>query len=231
MSKKNELATIEEKTTAVVPASIAGGLQFDGADQDDYIVPRLHMFQDTSYERDNIGKEFDLGDLVDPLEQRKLASNRIVPIIGWKSWAKWEDGQSAPVYSTRDRLAVPADDLEWHDKEPPAATEMFNMLVAVEGEMTPYLLVLKRTSIKAAKQLLTLEKMRGAKQQGPGLYAVEFTKETGGSGVYAKMKLRPAGNPDADMLELVQTFADAYGDTSKIREADDAAEPPDFLAA
>ena len=229
MSKKNETVDetgtdlIEKQEAASLPAVFqAGENRFEGADAEDMILPRFHVFQDTSKERDEIGKEFELGDMVDPIECRKLASNRIVPLTGWKSWAKWQEGESKPVYSTRVKIDVPPEDLEWDGDQPPAATEQMNWLVVVEGEPMPYVLALKRTSLKAGKTLYTLETTRNRLKRGPGVYEVTWTKESGGGGVYARIQIRAAGDPSRETLEFAGMMLEAYGQIDRIKTEEPA---------
>jgi len=229
MSKKtDELAVKKEADAPAIPAELSGGMAMEGVDQDDFLLPRMHLFQDTGSERESIGKDFEMGDLIDKTECRKLASNVIVPMAMYKSWAKWEEGEKPPIYSTRDKLEVPAEDLEWNDGTPPAATEMFNFVVMVEGEFSPYLLVFKRTGVKAAKTLLTMQRTRDQMKRGPGRYRVTWSKENGTKGVYAKMNIRADGDPNAEMLQQVAAAVSQYGDLSQIKAADEE-DVPDWV--
>lgn len=220
----------QDNTTVAIPAELIGGANLDGGESNDLIIPRLHMFQDTSQERENFGQDFKLGDLLDPIEIRKLNSNQFVPVCGFKSWVKIPEGSNRPDYIHRDKSLVPKEDLEWIEGAngkniAPAATETLNYLVVVEGEDMPYLLRFHKTGYKAGKTLNTLEKRRGALKRGPGLYALEFTKESGTQGVYARVVLRAAGDPSSEMIGQAQEILNSFGaDMANVKAADEASE-------
>ena len=207
-----------------IPEELLGGCVVEGASQSDLIITRMHVFQATSQEQQEIGK-FDLGDVVDPEEGRPI-SNVFMPVVGWKEWTKWNKDQATPVYTERDESKVPAEDLAWGDDgSPPAATESFNFIVLVDGENDrPYLLTFKRTSLAAGRKIHTAETRRGQRRQGPALYELICTTEQGQQGYYARVSVKLVGDPDADMLADAATVKSAYASAAtKVRMPDEKA--------
>lgn len=213
----------EEETSVVVPENLKQGVIMEGAEDSDFIPPVMHVFQGTPTEQEKFG-QFPLGEVVDTIECRALASKFFTPIKAFKQWVRWEKGVSTPVYSTRDRSEVPEEDLReiknWRKDEngesiPPRCTETHNWLVAVEGEYVPYLLRFKRTSLEAGKTLNSIERGRGVMGKGPGRYELDTTSKINGEkGVYIKPRVRPAGEPTQEMIDFVATVRAMFNDDS-----------------
>ncbi|MCC6661727.1 MAG: hypothetical protein IT437_12675 [Phycisphaerales bacterium] len=211
MSKatKNEsamLAAADNGTAALaVPENIQGGAIIEGGDQG-VQISRLALYQGTSTEQAAYpDSNFKRGDFFDTLEGRAVGQKvRIVPIFGWKSWVRFDRGSAAPIYSTRNKAEVPPEDLEWHDKSPPLATECVNVVCAVEGEAWPYLLVFKRTGLKAwNKNVGPMEARRGSTSQGPGLYELSSVEDKNPEGqAYKRITARFVGNPTPELVSL-----------------------------
>ena len=209
MAKKpsDALAKTEEAGALAVPGAEAFFAEpvMPNADASDRMIPVLHLFQATSQEQEKLGT-FKLGDLVDAVERRVVASRRIAVIKGQKRYVRWEKGEAAPVYVYSNKADVTPADLEWGgdkgNRTPPLATEIMEFYVAVEGEPWPYLLRMKRTSLKAGRMLYELCE-RARMQRRIGLYELGFVKENGEKGVYAVFDVRQVGDAPQDMAGLV----------------------------
>lgn len=204
-----ELATQQDET-GMTAADFGGGLQVQGDEDKTPQLSRVALYQGTSEEEEMYG-EHKRGVFIDALECRELGTEiKIMPVFAWRSWAKFEPGSSRPVYSTANKSEVPPEDLEWDDdsKTPPAATESVNVVIVVDGEAWPYLMVFKRTGLKAFEKVISpVEKRRGMTNQTPGMYTLTSVDDKSGDGKpYKRLTARALGNPTPEMASLAKTI-------------------------
>lgn len=225
--KENGLATSGEYNALALPgaAEMFSTPTVVNADPSDRLIPVLHLFQGTTEEQEKLGK-FDLGDLIDTVEKRKVASREIAVVRGQKSYVKWEKGNPIPVYTTTNKAEVPPEDLEWRDqndgKKPhPACTETFEFLVVVIGEPWPYLLRFKSTSFKCGRSLFELCE-RSRAQKRVSTYTLEATKTKNEQGTFAVPSVRQSGTATQDIAGLVFTLFGQFNN-KPVRVAEEAA--------
>lgn len=208
-------------TTLAVPDNLKGGALIEG-DEQGVQISRLALYQGTSTEQAAYpDANFKRGDFIDTLEGRAVGQKvQVVPIFGWKSWVRFERGSVAPVYSTRNKSEVPLEDLEWHDKTPPLATECVNVVCAVSGEAWPYLVVLKRTGLKAWGKIIgPMEARRGSTGKGPGLYELSSVDDKNAENqAYKRLTARYVGDPSGDLLDMAAKVKKHLDDFRKLAE-------------
>lgn len=233
MAKKNELAKGDEaQSTALAVAQVdtGGGLVIEG-DDSSASLSRLAMWQGTAEEEAKWpGTTLRRGDYYDTLSGEKIAEPKIIPIHGWMSWARWDKDSSRPAYSTRNKAEVPTEDLEWSgpDKtEPPKATECVNLIVMVEGQRWPYLMVFKRTGLKVFRKVIApLEQRRGMTGQAHGVYKLGAVDDKNSNGqAFKRMTATPAGEVSPEMAATIRTIKTRLG--ALVSQAEKLAETPD----
>lgn len=206
--EKQELA--KQGTGALAKAADVAPWQFEGKDKDDYIVPRISIHQGQISEK-KYGKG-ELGSLIDTTTCDKLPSVQFVPIRGWKKFVAWSDELNhPPIYSYDKREEVPPADFQWtKDKAgkdiPPACTIYSNFAVLFDGMDFPVVLSMKSSDKRQAtfaKLLNQLEEVRSKGGQSRGLYAVEVVDATNAKGDWKSWRLKPMGNPSAELWEKV----------------------------
>lgn len=213
----SEVTVVEPAETGVATMNaqdFGGGLVVQGLDDTTPQLSRVVLFQGTAEEEQMYG-EHKRGVFLDALESRELGNEiRIMPISAWASWAKFVKGSSRPEYSHTNMADVPPADLEWgEDGTPPAATESINLIVAVEGEPWPYLLVFKRTGLKSFnKTIKPIEARRASTGKMPGLYLLGSVDDTSADGKpFKRMTCRSLGDPGQDVAQLAKQVFDALG--------------------
>lgn len=192
----------------------------EGEDQSDMLIPRLILHQGSISEQ--YYGEHPAGTLIDSTTQTVLPSAKFVATgISWKNWIKWRGDIGEGVeYNTRIRGEVPADDLEWHEDEPPAASMFYNFIVVIEGYDTPLCLSFKASSKhqrKAAKTLNQLEKIRAGNSKRPGLYALEVIDEKNGKNKWKDLQLKPIGDAPDDLAAIACQWFNALSDSKTIK--------------
>lgn len=227
MGKKNGTEITKAQESGAL--AVAGADDFfaapaiAGVEQADRLVPVLHLFQATSKETTELGK-FDLGDLIDVVERRKVGSRRLTVVCGRRMWVKWVKGLPAPEYVCDNKADVPADDLRWtgegDNRIPPAATETWEFIVLVEGEPFPFLWRAKKTAAKCGKTLYELTE-RARMQRRIALYELGWKQGPSDKGVYAVPTVRQVGDCPPEMAEAVVKFRRSFA--SRPIEADDGA--------
>ena len=223
MAKKNETETGTEVATKqdqplATAADFGGGVQIEGDEDRGLKLGRVVLFQGTAEEEEMYGDVHKRGDFLDALESRKLGTSiKIMPITGWTSWAKFVQGQKQPIYSTTNKAEVPPEDLEWDGDNPPAATMSINVVVVVAGEHWPYLLIFKRTALKAwDKGIKPIEARRGTTNKTPGLYELTSVDDKSSVGKpFKRLTARSLGDPDPETLELAMTV---YSQVQAVKE-------------
>lgn len=197
----NDIAKSDGQSFAMVPVT--------GQDEAAQVF-RLCLYQGTAEEEQKYGAHLRRGDFFDQLDCQKVGTSvKIMPITGWTTWERWEQGQRAPVYSTRNRAEVPKSDLEWRTdgtkRTPPVARESVRLLVAVEGKPWPYLFVFKSTGLAAFQKTIgALETRRRAEKKAtPGMYELTTTDDKNANNQpFKRLQARPVGEPDAGMIEV-----------------------------
>ena len=177
-----------------------------GEEEEDTIIPRLHIFQGLPAERDQYGDQ-PPGTIINTVSGEPIDGRKFVPIFGWVEWIRFREPRGSGIdYRTRDKSQIDPKDLEFDraSGKPPKATKFINFCVLVEGQDDPLCLSFKSTSLTAGKTINTLEKMRGAK--GPGYYALELNKKSNSKGAWLAPRIRPLGDPPADMKELAEAL-------------------------
>lgn len=218
MAKKTntEIQKAEQAGALAVPGAEAffSAPVVENADSSDRLVPVAAMFQGTSEEQERLGA-FKLGQIIDAVERRPVASNRFAVVKGEKWYVRWEKGEKTPVYAHNKKADVPAADLEWRDdgkggRVPPLATETLAFLVVFEGEPWPNLIRFKKTSLKAGKSLYELCE-RARMQRRYAMYQFDFAKVTGDEGVYAVPDIRQVGDATPEMAKLIVQLFGSFG--------------------
>ena len=151
-------AAIQKPVSGAIEKPAMGGALVEGRDST-MAISRVALFQGTAEEEQMYGSDFKRGEFIETLEKKSLGTSiRIVCVGGWTSFAKFIQGQKAPVYSVRKLADVPKEDREWSgegaNKTPPAVTETVNMVVLVNDDATPSLFLFKRTGLKAYQRTI-----------------------------------------------------------------------------
>lgn len=144
----------------------------------------------------------------DPLGEKV----RIVALDYWREWARWEEGQNRPVYSTRNKAEIPPEDLKWtgpDGKTPPAATETVNLIVIEQETGYPFLVPFKRTSLKSfQKGFAQIEAYRRVQNKGTGLYELFSEQDKSADNKpYKRMMIRYVSDVPADLLAVCKVAA------------------------
>lgn len=207
------------------PTAAGGRLQ--GADQEDLILPRIHIFQGLPAEVKQYGKEFSQGDLVNTLTGEKVEARKFTPIYGYKEWICWKEPRGAGIeyrHKSDEKHLVPAEDLLWSGDEPPRAQVYINWIVLFEGTDIPMVLSFTKTGMNAGKTINTLEKLRGKK--GPGMYSIEMKEKSNDKGTWVSPQIRPAGDPPAEMTAVsTGLYESMSGVTVQVDLGDGAFDP------
>ena len=179
-------------------------------------VSRLAMYQGTAQEEQMYGNAFKRGEFIDALEKRRIGPAfsgkeapkiRVVPITGFTTWSRWQKGAKIPDYVFKNKNQVPPADLEWTDgpngqRNPPAASEAVNLIVLVDGEPWPMLLVLKRTGISAFHKVIAPMERR----HGHSVYELSSEDDKNAAGqAYKRMTARFVVRSDDATLEAVRS--------------------------
>lgn len=207
IKKKND----SDNLPAGLDAAAFGGSILTGLEDSTPQLSRVVLYQGTAEEEEMYG-EHKRGQFLDALESRELGDKiKIMPVAVWETWAKFEPGSKAPVYSTNNKAEVPAADLEWQGTTPPAATYSINAVVVVVGEAWPYLITFKRTGLKAfSKCIKPIEARREMQNLTPGLYELASVDDKSGDGKpFKRLTANSLGNPDAETATLAKTVYDA----------------------
>ena len=208
MSKQSELTNVNKGAALAVPEDLRGGLSVEGGDSSPKLG-RMTLYQGTSQEQATYGEgKFKRGDFLDVMEQRKLASSRIIPIYAAVLYQNWPKDSKLPLYTCThaQKHMIPKADLEWNGDKPPAAAKIYSVVVLVEGEPWPYLFQFKKTAIKAFEQIQAFEARRATTNKGYGLYELYSEDEKNPAGnTYRKLKVRPPVDLPESMHELARS--------------------------
>lgn len=245
----------ESTLPAVKPSPVSGdiavangnaGLAVAGRDEDQSLtLSRVVLYHGTPEEEELYGKH-DRGTFVDALERRAVGKSiKIVPVFAFATYAVWREGEKLPVQSWKDRSQVPADLLEWTDKpgggrQPPEAQESINVVCAVEGEPWPYLIVFKRTGLKAFDKIIKpLEARRAMTGAGHGFYELSSIGDKNPAGkpyqrLTARYVTETGGKPPEELTAIVNKVTSAQDHAQRQAEklaADDVAAGSDEVSA
>jgi hypothetical protein len=186
------------------PQTVAAG-RLQGAESQDFVLPRVHIYQGLPSEAKLYGKGFAPGDLINVVTNEKIVSTRFVPILGYKQWIKWKEPRGSGVeYNFREKSQVPAEDLTWEGDQAPTAQEYINYVVLFEDMQSPVILSFTKTGLNAGRAINTCESMR--RNKAPGLYSIELQEKSNDKGAWLSPRVRPAGDPPANMAELAAMF-------------------------
>lgn len=183
-------------------------------------VSQVVLYQGTSTEEELYGKHA-RGLFLDALEKRPLGMTvQIIPVAGWMSWSRFEQGQVAPVYSFTDVSKVPADDLRWTEegmkRNPPLAVECVNLICVVNDEPWPCLVRFKRTSLKAYQR--TIEPLEA--RHGHCLYELGSVPDKNASGQnYRRMTAKLVRRSNDEELALVDKIKSVLSEVRAKAEA------------
>lgn len=209
---KNEIAKTQEQTAVTNAADFGGGLRVEGLEDSGPQLSKITLYQGTAQEQESYGTH-ERGEFLDALESRRLGKSiKVMPVAAWASWAKFVKGSQTPEYSETNKSRVPPEDLEWGaDGTPPAATMAINVVAVVENEAWPYLLVFKRTGLKAFnKSIRPIEARRSSTGKPPGLYELASIDDKNADGQpFKRLTCRFVGDPDADMQHLAKQVYDS----------------------
>lgn len=204
------------------PNATAGmAWEMEGEDRDDFLIPRVIVHQGDIAEK--WYGQHPKGTLIDTSTKAPLdaASNRFMPIRAYKEYIAWsEEIGQAPVYTERDKQAVPPEDLRWTegvDKKgnpisiPPKCTEYRNFIVLFEGSPSPVVLSLsdaKKAQREAAKFLNKWERERGTKL-GRGYYTLGQKECENHKGKWLDFTVQPVGEqPPPELAEAVARWTE-----------------------
>lgn len=197
MSKKTELAT-QQGGALAERSQFARDYRMEGEDSSDAVIPRIILHQGDISEK--YYGQHPKGTLLHSITTEPVEARRFTPVgIAWKEWMKFGDKFGEKMaYKTRNKAEVPADDLEWHGDEPPAASLFYNFVVMFDGTDEPVCLSLKGSSKmqrSAAMSLNQMEKVRSGRGMAPGFYELEVVDRENDKGKWKDLKIRPVGNP------------------------------------
>lgn len=200
--QETSIATAEKFTGTIGTIGVAG-LNETGSN-----LSRVVLFQGTPEEEAMYG-QFKRGEFLDTLETRSLGTSiKIVPMFAFGSWSVWEKGSKVPVQTWTREQDVPKHLLEWTEENghrtPPQAQMSVNLVCCIEGEPWPYLMVFKRTGLKAyMRQIAPMESRRAAIGKGSGLYELSGKDDKNGAGqAFKRLVARPAGEPNSETVTL-----------------------------
>ena len=213
--KKTEVAKVSENVPALAAGDFGGGMMVEGLDQEGPQLSKVVLYHGTTEEEAEYG-EHKRGQFLDALESRELGDKiKIMPVHAWATWTKWQEGQKQPLYSFRDKSLVPAADLIDRDSNgdwmKPAAQMAINMVVVVEGESWPYLLIFKRTALKAYdKTIRPIEARRSMTNKTPGMYELATIDDKSDEGKpYKRLVARSLGDPTPELATLGKQVYDS----------------------
>lgn len=178
-----------------------------GEEEDDVIIPRVHIMQGLPAEKEMYGK-LDEGTFVNTVTGEIIDGRRFIPVFGWVEYIKFRESRGSGIeYRTRNKSDVPPEDLAFDTQngKPPACTRFINFAVLFEGTSDLVVLSFKSTGIAVGKTLNTLEKYRGSK--GAGLYEISLKPKKNAKGAWLHPQIRPLGDPQPDDKAMVEGFA------------------------
>ncbi len=212
---KSQLAKseVESKAVATVNGNPSGlSASFDveqpGTGGALAMLGRLTVWNGSPKQKKEYAGKFDDGDLIDMMEKRKTATNRIVPIYGFTIFQRWDKDAKAPAYTygRGERHRVPPEDMErGPNDEAPACYEAMCLVCLVEGESVPYQIVFKRTSKRTGDDIMRFEARRKMVGKAPGAYTIATKPDQNASGQdYLRVVL--AGPPQDMQVDTAELF-------------------------
>jgi hypothetical protein len=183
--------------------------RYANEDDEDTLLPRVHLYQGLPAEAKQYGKGFEPGDLINTMTGKKVESRKFIPLFGFNQWIVWKEPRGSGIeISTRNRADLSPEDLEWDraNNTPPRAQKYMQFVVLFEGEAMPLILPFTKTGMNAGRTLNSLEKLRINK--GPGLYELSTKEKTNDKGSWLQPNVRPLGDPPP---ELANQAADLFG--------------------
>lgn len=172
---------------------------FEDIQPGDISIPRLKLLQAMSPEITDGMEGVKVGDILITTTKQKIGGNgsklRIVPIMSWKEWIRWEGvGANATIlWRSRD----PMDERvvtegKWHGDEAPLAQETRHFLVMVPHFDLPAVISFSKTKFPVGRQLYTAAYASGG-AMFDFAYGLDSKKVDGPSGPYANYTWAHAG--------------------------------------
>jgi len=177
---------------------------YQNEEDEDTILPRIHVFQGLPAEAKKYGK-LDLGAMVNTVTSEVITATRFIVIFGYSQWIKWKEPRGSGFdYNTRVASEVPPADLMWDrvNGRKPAAQKYMNFVVLFEGMPSPIILSFKSKGIVVGKTILNTDKLRGAR--GRGLHEISFVEETNDKGTWMQPKVKLVGDPPPEMMAVAE---------------------------
>lgn len=184
---KSQLAKseVESKAVATVngnPTKLASTFDVDQSSGGAFsMLGRLTVWNGSPKQKKEYPGKFEDGDLIDVMEKRKTATNRIVPVYAFTYYQRWDKDDRAPLYTyaKNERHLVPPEDMErGSDDKPPKCYEAMCVVCLVEGESVPYQIVFKRTSRRTGDDIMRFEARRKLVGKAPGAYTIGVKPDT-----------------------------------------------------
>jgi hypothetical protein len=192
-----------------LPTTQGNQSRLEGADPNDFVLQRVHIFQGLPPEVKQYGKGFEPGDLINQLTNQKLPTNTFMPLFGFKQYIRWKEPRGSGLeYNYREKRQVPPADLEWSGDTPPIAQEYINWVVIFAGEDSPCILSFTSTSLNAGRTINTLEVMRAKGNKSPGAYRIEMQDKSNNKGAWKSPRISPVGDPDPALAEMAKVWFD-----------------------
>lgn len=195
----------------------------EGGDATDLQIPILHLFQDIGNESDQYG-DHDKGAWVDSLTQEAVPEPVVVPVHAYKEFVVWYDRNSNAGDGIVDRFdskaEVPQEFIE--NDQDYNVVETMNWYVVLNDNPLPYLIRFKSTSLKAGRQLNTLERSREAQNKTLGAYKLGARLKTNDKGKWYDPTITPAGDASPEQVETaVSAYRMIKGGNVKVHDVDE----------
>lgn len=184
--------------------------RFTGTTSADFVVPLVHLYQDTGKEKEIFGRGFDAGDLINIITLEPMVERKFVVVSGFVDYA--DSRKDATLKFSRNPADWPADDHKFLDrgdgKKPhPAVNERINALVLFEGHDWPVVLRFKKTSLRAGRTLNTLLSMQ-AQKGTVGLFEYDIKQEKSDDGPYFVPVIKTAGKAPQELADKARALFD-----------------------
>lgn len=179
-------------------------------------VARLTIYQGTTEEVEQYGEgTFKRGDWIDTLSIRSLGTKiNAVPVPGLykATYAVWEKGKRVPTHTWDDAKKVPPELMQSTTDAngiwiPPQAQEQISAVFCVQGEPFPFVIVFKKTGLKAFnRRIIPMETQLAAAGMPPGMYELSSIDDKNAAGqAYKRLTAKYVGRPPEDLMKLTHS--------------------------
>lgn len=221
MSKKTEIAKVEEKKEVALAGQYAGLMPMDDqTDVRDIILPKILVMQGLS-ELVADGKAL-MGELRDSLDGKLLAAKdgklEVIPFHSSKSWIIFEEHKGKLEYKKTVPWSAQNADWEWTanvDGVNVRRDQCLNFYCLVASEIKeesfmPYMLSFRRTSYKAGKKLVTAkEKLKMFKRPlASKVFELSAMKTENDLGTFYVFDIAQSRDTSGEELEAVKAWFD-----------------------